>query len=123
MDFEEVVKGDTEIFEPRVIQALLDDCLKNNLELLPFRVIGFFCGVRPDGELPRLDWSDIDLTDKVLRLRAEITKKKRLRFVDVSENALPGSRNTSAVAATSRALSYRLQRMNYATIIGQTGLG
>lgn len=88
MDFEKVVKGDTEIFEPKLVQALLNDCLENDLELLPFRVIGFFCGVRPDGELPRLDWSDIDLTDKVLKLRAEITKKRRLRFVGLSDNAL-----------------------------------
>jgi integrase len=88
MDFEQVTKGETEIFEPKIVQALLDDCLKNDLEILPFRVIGFFCGVRPDGELPRLLWSDIDLTDKVLKLRAEITKKRRLRFVDLSDNAL-----------------------------------
>ena len=72
----------------KLVQALLNDCLENDLELLPFRVIGFFCGVRPDGELPRLDWSDIDLTDKVLKLRAEITKKRRLRFVGLSDNAL-----------------------------------
>jgi integrase len=88
MDFEEVVKGDTEIFEPKKVQALLDDCLENDLAFLPFRVVGFFCGVRPDGELPRLDWTDLDWSDKVLKLRAEITKKKRLRFVDVSDNAL-----------------------------------
>ncbi len=123
MDFEEVVKGDTEIFEPKVIQALLDDCLNNDLELLPFRVIGFFCGVRPDGELPRLDWSDIDLTDKVLRLRAEITKKKRLRFVDVSENVLAWIEEYKRRGGNVKGPSCRLQRMNYATTIGQTGLG
>ena len=88
MDFEEVIKGDTEIFDPKLVQALLDDCLKNDLAFLPFRVVGFFCGVRPDGQLPRLDWSDLDWSDKILKLRAEITKKKRLRFVDVSDNAL-----------------------------------
>jgi integrase len=49
MDFEEVIKGDTEIFEPKLIQGLLGDCLANDLALLP--------------------------------------KKKRLRFVDVSNNA------------------------------------
>jgi integrase len=87
MDFEEVTKGDTDIFEPKIIQAILDDCLSNDLSLLPYRVIGFFCGVRPDGELPRLHWSDIDTTDKVLKLRAEITKKRRLRFVDLPDNA------------------------------------
>jgi integrase len=88
MDFEEVVKGQTEIFEPKLIQALLNDCLANDLALLPYRVFGFFCGVRPDGELLRVEWEDFNWADKVLKLRAEITKKKRLRFVDVSDNAL-----------------------------------
>jgi integrase len=88
MDFEEVVKGQTEILEPKLIQALLNDCLANDLALLPYRVFGFFCGVRPDGELLRVEWKDFHWSDKVLKLRAEITKKKRLRFVDVSDNAL-----------------------------------
>jgi len=44
--------------------------------------------VRPDGELLRVEWEDFNWVDKVLKLRAEITKKKRLRFVDVSDNAL-----------------------------------
>jgi integrase len=88
LDFEEVVKGDTEIFEPKIVQALLQDCLEDDLAFLPYRVLGFFCGIWPDGELHRLQWSDIDSTDKVVRLRAEITKKRRLRFVDLSENAL-----------------------------------
>lgn len=88
LDFEEVVKGDTEIFEPKIVQALLQDCLENDLALLPYRVLGIFCGVRPDGELHRLQWSDIDLTDKVVRLPAAITKKRRLRFIDLSANAI-----------------------------------
>jgi integrase len=87
MDFEEVVKGQTEIFEPKLVQALLNDCLANDLALLPYRVFGFFLGVRPDGELLRVEWEDFHWSDKVLKLRAEITKKKRLRFVDVSDNA------------------------------------
>ena len=83
MDFEDVIKGDTQIFEAKDVQAILNDCLENDFSLLPYRVFGFFCGVRPDGELPRLVWSDLEWHDKVLRLRAEITKKKRLRFVEV----------------------------------------
>ena len=103
LDFEEVVKGDTEIFEPKIVQALLQDGVDQDLAFLPYRVLGFFCGVRPDGELHRLRWSDIDLTDKVVRLPAAITKKRRLRFVDLSANAVVWLKHTSAVAATSKA--------------------
>ena len=55
LDFEKVVKGDTEIFEPKIVQALLQDCLEHDLAFLPYRVLGFFCGIRPDGELHRLE--------------------------------------------------------------------
>lgn len=88
MDFEEVIKGDTQIFDPATVQAILSDCLKNDLAFLPYRVIGFFAGVRPDGELSRLEWPDIDLHAKQITLRAEITKKKRKRWVDLSDNAV-----------------------------------
>lgn len=87
LDFEEVVRTETEIFDPGTVAALLNDCLQNDLELLPFRVVGFFCGVRPDGELQRVEWSDLDWADRILKLRAEITKKKRQRFVNISANA------------------------------------
>lgn len=88
LDFDQVTKGDTEILEPATVKAILNDCLANDLSFLPYRVIGFFCGVRPDGELPRLEWSDIGLDVKQITLRAEITKKKRKRWVDLSDNAI-----------------------------------
>jgi len=88
LDFEEIVNGETEIFEPEIVAAILSDCLEHDLVLLPYRVFGFFCGVRPYGELTRVEWEDFDWRDKVLALRAEITKKKRKRFIDVADNAL-----------------------------------
>jgi integrase len=126
MDFEQVTKGETQIFPASVAQAILDDCLQNDLELLPYRVFGFFCGVRPDGELPRLDWADIDVKDKILKLRAEITKKKRLRFVDISENAiawlnaysLAGGSEKGRVAPFTEAELRKHHRDNWARVAG-----
>ena len=88
MEFSRVTKGETKIFDPATVQAILTDCLKNDLAFLPYRVIGLFAGVRPDGELTRLEWPDIDLDAKQITLRAEITKKKRKRWVDLSDNAV-----------------------------------
>jgi integrase len=88
MEFSRVTKGETKIFDPATVQTILTDCLKNDLAFLPYRVIGFFAGVRPDGELTRLDWQDIDLEAKQITLRAEITKKKRKRWIDLSDNAI-----------------------------------
>jgi integrase len=90
LDFAEIVKGDTQIFEPKMAQAILNDCLTNDLAFLPYRVLGFFAGVRPDkeGELLKLEWRDIDLDAKRITVRAEIAKKRRKRWVDFSDNAV-----------------------------------
>jgi integrase len=88
LDFEEIQSGETEIFEPEIVKSILLDCLENDLGLLPYRVFGFFGGVRPAGELPRLGWENVDWRDKVLMLSAEITKKKRRRHIDISDNAI-----------------------------------
>jgi integrase len=128
MDFEDVIKGDTQIFEAKDVQAILKDCLENDLPLLPYRVFGFFCGVRPDGELPRLVWSDLEWHDKVLRLRAEITKKKRLRFVEVGENVIDwlqeyqrrGGKTDGPVVPFTKYDLRAHHRENWARVVGVT---
>jgi integrase len=131
LDFEQVTKGETEIFEPGVVKAILDDCLEHDLALLPYRVIGFFCGVRPEGELTRLEWADLDQGDRVLKLRAEITKKRRLRFVDVSANAMAwleaykarGGNVEGSVTPFSPADLRDHHRANWGRVVGVTKAG
>jgi integrase len=126
MDFEEVVKGDTQIFDPATVKAILNDCLEKDLAFLPYRVIGFFAGVRPDGELTRLEWPDIDLDAKQITLRAEITKKKRKRWVDLSENAIAwlqeyqkrGGRMEGRVVAFDRHELRDHHRDNWTRVVG-----
>jgi integrase len=74
------------------LQRLLNVALDRYLELVPFLVFGFFCGIRSDvneGEITRLLWSDIDRARKEIVVRAEVSKtKKRRRFVPISDNAI-----------------------------------
>jgi integrase len=53
--------------------------------LVPFFAISFFCGVRR-AEALRLDWSAIDLHENFVKLPAAITKTKRGRHIEISEN-------------------------------------
>jgi integrase len=65
--------------------------LDKDVELLPFLTLGFFCGVRPDGELQKLNWSDVHLSEEnpQVVIRPEVSKtKRRRRFIDLSPNAL-----------------------------------
>jgi integrase len=56
-----------------------------NEEILPAIAIGLFAGLRPEAEIWRLDWSAIDLKEKLI----DVSKSKNLasdRFVNVAEN-------------------------------------
>jgi integrase len=83
-----VKRGEVKIYGVDEVQRLLDDCLDHALELLPYRILTLYCGVRPHGEMSRVCWEDLNWTDKVLKLRQGITKKGRTRFVNVSDNAM-----------------------------------
>jgi integrase len=88
IDFAAGKRKTVEIFPVAVIQKLLEHALDNDLEFLPYRVFTFFCGIRPEGELERLEWSDVNIADRIVVLRPEITKTNRRRVVDLSDNAI-----------------------------------
>lgn len=55
--------------------------------LLASVVVGLFAGVRSN-EIMRLDWSAIDLDEKILTIGSEIAKKRRLRVIELSDNCV-----------------------------------
>jgi integrase len=88
LEFIEQPPREVEIISNRYIAAMLEYALVEDLGFLPFLVLGFFCGIRPEGELQKLLWSDIDFADRKVVIRAEISKTRRRRFPELSENAL-----------------------------------
>ncbi len=62
--------------------------LANDLELLPFLVLGFFTGIRPDGELNRLEWKHIRWENKSVLITRKTSKVERKRDIPLSENSL-----------------------------------
>jgi integrase len=121
MDFADTEKDEVEIFSVEDVQKLLDHALAHDLEFLPYRVFTFFCGIRPEGELSRLSWSDVNLTGKEVVLPAAITKTKRKRAVKLSENALAwlsqyqarGGNMTGLVAPWSKQVRRTKNRTSY----------
>src|SRR6516162_2012216 len=83
----ELDRREVETFPIPEIRALLKVALEDDLQLLPLFVFGFFCGIRPSGELLKLRWSDVDLTDGVVTIRPEVSKTRRRRFIDIAQNA------------------------------------
>jgi integrase len=116
-----LVKGETEIFTPHQVKEMLAVALEHDLEFLPYRVFAFFCGIRPAGELTRLDWSNVSIADRIVTLPAAITKTKRKRFIDLSDNAIAWLREYQArggnmiglVAPFNKTLLRNKHRANY----------
>ena len=88
LDFIELPPQEVEIVPPEDVAKILGMALASNLGLLPYLVLGFFCGIRPEGELGLLQWSDVDLQGKSVTIRSTISKTKRRRFPELSENAI-----------------------------------
>jgi integrase len=90
LDFSETENKEVEIFTVEQVEKMLLFALANDLALLPFLTLGFFCGIRSDGELPKLDWGDVHLIGDrpEVEIRPVVSKTRRRRFVGLSENAL-----------------------------------
>jgi len=106
---------------------MLNHALKNDLELLPFLTMAFFCGIRPDGELQKLEWGDIDLTDRIVTIRPEVSKTHRRRFPEISENAVAwleayrrrGGRTDGRIVPFSPSVLRKKRRANWKAAAGE----
>jgi integrase len=70
-----------------IVAKMLNHAFENDLQLLPFLVLGFFAGIRPDGELQKLEWTDVLFEEKTIVIRPEVSKTNRRRFPKLSVNA------------------------------------
>jgi integrase len=87
LDFAERKRREIETIPSDKVEAMLVHALQNDLRLLPYLVFGFFAGVRPDGELQKIEWADIKLTENTIVIRPEVSKTNRRRFPKISANA------------------------------------
>jgi len=91
LDFAERPRCEVVTIPNEQVAVMLNHAFENDLDLLPFLVFGFFTGVRPSGELQKLEWRDVSLTERgipALVIRPEVSKTNRRRFVDLSPNAI-----------------------------------
>jgi integrase len=121
LDFADTPLKEVEVFPVDTIARMLEGALDHDLEFLPYRVFGFFCGIRPGGELERLDWSDVRMAEKLVVLRGGIAKTRRKRFIELSDNAIEwlaeyqarGGPMEGLIAPWSEDARHRKNRRNY----------
>jgi len=67
----------------RIMQYAVAD--KDAGTVVPVLAIGFFTGLRPS-EIQLLTWEDVDFEERHIRVRPETAKRRRQRFVEMSDN-------------------------------------
>ena len=76
------------VMSPEDFTVLLNHCYKNKwYDRLAIFVLEGFCGIRVE-EATRMQWKDIDLTEKVVKLDADNAKGPRWRHNIIPENAM-----------------------------------
>jgi integrase/recombinase XerD len=107
--------AEIQIYTPTEVLSIFNGAQKYDGELLPFLALSFFCGIRR-AEALRLDWSAVELRESFVKLPAAITKTRRTRHIEISENCkawlAPHATPTGRVAAfTSDVLRKRLAQL------------
>lgn len=74
--------GKIEIYTPAEVSRLIE---KASDDVFPFIVIGAFAGLR-GAEIQRLDWSEIDLQENFIEVKAEKSKTDVRRLVPIKPN-------------------------------------
>ena len=112
-----VVRGAPAIFTPAQMQTVLE---KAPRDFIPYLAIGAFAGLR-SAEIERLDWSEVDLTGKLIHIKAEKSKSAQRRLVVISKNLLawlaPYSRKEGPVADPERVRVARVKTCEGAKIV------
>jgi integrase len=54
--------------------------------MLPYCVLGLFCGIRSD-ELSRLGWGAVNFAERTITIDAKVAKKRRQRIVPINDTA------------------------------------
>lgn len=75
------------IWPAKTVVKVMGAAEEEEPRLAPYLAIGFFAGLRP-AELRSLQWKDIELENRIIRVRPEVAKTRRTRLVDISGNLL-----------------------------------
>lgn len=78
----EIDRPPPEVFTPGEMRMLLEHA---PTDLIPWLTIGAFAGLRAV-EVERLDWSEVDLVSRLIRLPATKSKTRKKRNVEIIEN-------------------------------------
>jgi integrase len=74
-----------EVFLQEEARELMRCAQRQGTRMVPYFAVGLFAGLRP-AEIEQLEWRDIDIPARRIRVRPEVAKKRRQRYVDIPDN-------------------------------------
>jgi integrase len=118
LDFAGTEIREVQIYEVADVEALLKDALEHDLTLLPFYVLGCFCGLRPEGEMEAIEWRYVHVKTRKphVSIPATVSKVGKFREVDLPSNAVAWLRSTRTEADQWREKSFRGNTRYCATV-------
>jgi len=95
------------------VEKVMRYAAANAPESVPYFALALFAGIRPNGELARLSWADIDFKRREIDIKSEVSKTGDERFIEMSDNLvawLLPHRKTSGPINTARGAAGRVRR-------------
>ena len=80
-----LIEKEPEIFTVDELRSVLEAAQRNEPDVVPMLAIGAFAGLR-DAEIHRLDWSEVDLTQGHIEIKAAKAKSAKRRFIPIQPN-------------------------------------
>lgn len=75
-----------DVFTPAEAEAVLRAAQDREPRLVPYLAVGFFAGLRPQNELARLEWRDVNFETNKITVTRSTSKTDRVRHVDIQPN-------------------------------------
>ena len=113
MDAGETDQTDVEAYTVKEAEDIMDAAAKHEhaARIVPMLAIGFFAGLRPT-EIEGMEWSNVSLEQKQMRVTPATAKRRRQRFVEISDNLAawltPYAQSTGLIAPA--VITYRRDR-------------
>ncbi len=99
-----------DIFSPAEAEAVLRAAQDREPRLVPYLAVGLFAGLRPQNELARLEWADVNFETNKITVTRSTSKTDRVRHVDIQSNlrawlgSVPKSQQNGKIYFSRRAL-------------------
>jgi integrase len=100
LEFKNMVQSEVVTIPVETAEAVLVNALEYYPQILPYRILTIYAGIRPH-EVQKMLWSDIHLEEKGVVVRAEVSKIRIRRSIDLSDNAVEWLKVAASAAPTS----------------------